>query len=426
MKSEIEDGTRVADCGDLRLEQVIATCQAGSSDGRKTPIEMRPEIKAETRSSPMKIRARLAKTAGLFALIAAMSGCHRGTQVLAKSPMPVHLAEVTLYASPEGLRYSASILPFAQASLAFKSSGYVTKIQQVVGADGRRRGVGTGDYVVRGAVLAQIRQQDLKNQLDQAEAQLRQAEAQHLEAGQDYERAKMLYAKQSLIKPDFDQAQARFDSTLAAVNSAQASLRQAQLASEDSDLKAPFSGYILARNIELGDLATPATAAFTIQDTRAVKVSFGVPEFALRHLRLGQDFSIHLQDDPKDYQGRVTSISPSADERNRVFAVEVTVSNPRGSLKPGMIASISLAGIPKPPLPSVPLSAIVSDPVRPDHYAVFVAQERGGKWVAHVREVTLGETQESLVAVDGVKPGERVVVVGAAQLKDGDPIQIIP
>ena len=374
----------------------------------------------------MKVRARLAMTAGLLALIAATNACHRETQILPKSPTPVHLAEVALYASPEGLRYSASILPFAQASLSFKSSGYVTEIQQVVGADGRRRDVGIGDYVVRGAVLAQIRQQDLKNQLDQAEAELRQAEAQHLVAGQDYERAKALYATQSLIKPDFDQAQARFDSTLAAVNQAKAALHQAQLAFEDSALKAPFSGYILARNIELGDLATPATAAFTIQDTHAVKVSFGVPEYALRRLRLGQEFTIHLQDDPKGYQGRVTSISPSADEKNRVFAVEVTVSNPRGSLKPGMIASISLTGIPKPPVPSVPLSAIVSNPATPGHYAVFVAQEQGGKWVAHVREVTLGETQESLVAVDGVRPGERIVVVGSAQLKDGDSIQVIP
>jgi multidrug efflux pump subunit AcrA (membrane-fusion protein) len=90
-----------------------------------------------------------------------------------------------------------------------------------------------------------------------------------------------------------------------------------------------------------------------------------------------------------------------------------------------MIASISLTGIPKPPVPSVPLSAIVSNPVRPDHYAVFVAQEQGGKWLAHVHEVTLGETHESAVAVDGVKPGEKIVVVGAAQLKDGDPIQVM-
>jgi multidrug efflux system membrane fusion protein len=374
----------------------------------------------------MKVKVTLIKAAGLFVLIAALNGCSRETRVLAKSPTPVHLAEVSLYTSNEGLRYSASILPLAQASLSFKSSGYVTEIHQVVGADGRRRNLGTGDYVARGAVLAQIRQQDLKNQLDQAEAQLKQAEAQHLDASQNYERAKKLYAEQSLIKPDYDEAQAKFDSTLAAVNQAKASLNQAQLAWQDSTLKAPFSGYILARNIELGDLASPATTAFTIDDTRAVKVSFGVPEYALRHLRLGQEFSIHLQDDPKNYLGKVTSISPSADEKNRVFTVEVTLSNQGGYLKPGMIASIGLTGIPKPPVPSVPLSAIVSDPRTPDHYAVFVAQDQAGHWVAQMREVTLGETQESLVAVDGVKPGEKVVAVGAAQLKDGDSIQVIP
>jgi RND family efflux transporter MFP subunit len=143
-------------------------------------------------------------------------------------------------------------------------------------------------------------------------------------------------------------------------------------------------------------------------------------------LRLGQQFIIRLQDDPNEHQGRVTSISPSADEKNRVFAVEITVPNEKNSLKPGMIASIGLTDIPKPPVPSVPLSAIVSNPAKPEHYAVFVAQEQGGNWVARVREVMLGETQESLVAVDGLKPGEKVVVVGAAQLKDGDSIQVIP
>ena len=374
----------------------------------------------------MKSKLTIALAIGLLALIAVTSGCHQETKALAKSPTPVHLADVALYASPEGLRYSASILPFAQASLSFKSSGYVTEVKQVVGADGRRRDVGTGDYVGRGTVLAQIRQQDLKNQLDQARAELRQAQAQHLDASQDYERAKALFATQSLTKPDFDSSQARFDSTGAAVNQAEAAVRQAQLAFDDSDLKAPFSGYILARNIELGNLASPATTAFTIADTHAVKVSFGVPEYALKSLRLGQQFIIRLQDDPNEYQGRVTSISPSADEKNRVFAVEITVPNEKNSLKPGMIASIGLTGIPKPPVPSVPLSAIVSNPAKPEHYAVFVAQEQGGNWVARVREVALGETQESLVAVDGLKPGEKVVVVGAAQLKDGDSIQVIP
>jgi len=369
---------------------------------------------------------RMSKMAGLLALVTVMSSCQRDAQIPAKPPAPVRLAEVTLYASPEGLRYSASIVPFAQAGLSFKSSGYVTSIQQVVGADGRRRDVDTGDYVVRGAVLAQIRQQDLKNQVDQAEAQVSQASAQHVQAEQDYERAKALYATQSLTRPDFDQAQAKFDSTLAAVSQANAVLHQAQLALNDADLKAPFSGYILARNIELGNLASPATTAFTIADTSAVKVSFGVPEYALKNLHLGQEFTIRLQDDPKGYQGRVTSISPNADERNRVFAIEVTVSNHKGSLRPGMIASISLGGIPQPPVPSVPLSAIVPYPSKPGRFAVMVAQERTGKWTAKLREVQLGETHEDSIAVVGVQPGEKVIAVGAQLLTDGEPIEVIP
>ena len=202
-------------------------------------------------------------TAVLFVMAAATNGCQEPTQVAAKSPTPVHLVDVTLYpssgdiTSSEDLHYSASVLPFAEASLSFKSAGYVTEIKQVMGADGRRRDIGAGDYVARGTTLAQIRHQDLKNELDQATATLHVAEAQQAEATKDYERAKTLYASDSLIKPDFDQAQAKFDSTLAAVDQAKANLHQAQLVLADADLTAPFSGYILARNIELGNLAAP-------------------------------------------------------------------------------------------------------------------------------------------------------------------------
>ena len=367
-----------------------------------------------------------ATAAVLFAAMTATGGCQQPTKVAAKSPTPVHVVDVTLYAPSEDLRYSASVLPFAEATLSFKSAGYVTEIKQVMGADGRRRDIGSGDYVSRGTVLAQIRHQDLKNNLDQATATLSLAQAQYVEATKDYERAKTLYASESLTKPDFDRAQAKFDSTLAAVDQAKANLRQAQLALQDADLTAPFSGYILARNIELGNLAAPGTPAFAIADTSAVKISFGVPEYAVRRLHLGQQFNIHLQDDPKEYNGRVTSIAASADEKNRVFAIEVTVPNPKASLKPGMIASLSLTGVHKAPLPSVPLSAVVADPASPGRYAVFIASEQTGKWIAHLREVTLGETHESDVAVDGLKPGEKVVVVGAAGLKDGDFIQVVP
>jgi RND family efflux transporter MFP subunit len=376
--------------------------------------------------SKANIHLELGKLGAALVLTVAATGCGQPTKVAAKSPPPVHLTDVAMHSSSEGLRYSASVLPFAEATLSFKSAGYVTNIKQLVGADGRRRNIGAGDYVPRGAVLAQIRHQDLKNQLDQAEATVSQAQAQHIEASQNYDRAKALYATRSITKPEFDQAQARFDSTLGAVDQAKANLHQAQLTLADADLTAPFSGFILARNIELGNLAAPGTVAFTIADTSAVKIGFGVPEYAVRQLRLGQEFTIHLQDDPKEYKGRLTSIAASADEKNRVFAIEVTVPNPKSYLKPGMIASLNLSGVQNAPVPSVPLSAVVANPAASGRYAVFVATEQAGKWTTHLREVTLGETHDSDVAIEGLKPGEKVVVSGTADLKDGALIQVLP
>ena len=115
--------------------------------------------------------------------------------------------------SAETLRYSASILPYAQVDLMFRSSGYVTDVRQVRGADGRIRDIGTGDYVEQRPILAHVRREDLQNQVAQAQAQLDQAMAQHTKADQDFERAKALYSTQSLTKPDYDQSQERFNST---------------------------------------------------------------------------------------------------------------------------------------------------------------------------------------------------------------------
>jgi RND family efflux transporter MFP subunit len=356
-----------------------------------------------------------------------LGGCHQESPIPSRPPTPVRLAIVTTaQTSDEALLYSASIIPYTQVDLAFRTSGYVTEVMQVRGADGRIRDIGTGDYVEKGTVLAQVRLEDMKNQVAQAQAQLDQAVAQHTQADQDFGRAKVLFSTQSLTKPDYDQSQQGFNSSLASVDNAKAVLRQAELTLGDSDLKAPFSGVLLNRYIELGSLGSPSTAAFTIADISSAKATFGVPDYALSRVRLGQQLSIALQDDVTPFVGQVTSISPSADTRNRVFAIEVTVANRGGRLKPGMIASLSLGENSHSSGPSVPLSAIVPYPSGPGRFAVMVAQERAGKWTATLREVQLGATHESSIAVVGVQPGEKVIAVGAQLLKDGEPIEVIP
>jgi multidrug efflux system membrane fusion protein len=325
----------------------------------------------------------------------------------------------------ETLRYSASILPYAQVDLMFRSAGYVTSVRQVRGADGRTRDIGTGDYVKEGVALAHIRRDDLQNHVAQAQAQLDQAVAQHTRADRDFHRAESLYSTQSLTRPAYEQSQEAFDATRAAMDNARAALRQAELLLRDSELRAPFDGYVLSRNVDVGSLASPSTSALTIADIGRVKVTFGAPDYALSRVRLGQELTIQTEMDAAPFKGQVTSISPAADPRNRIFAVEVTVSNRERRLRPGMIASVSIGEVPHSSI-SIPLSAIVPFPSEPEHFAVMVAQERRGAFVARLRKVQLGTTHDTSVAVEGVRPGERVVSVGAQLLKDGDPIHVLP
>jgi RND family efflux transporter MFP subunit len=296
----------------------------------------------------------------------------------------------------------------------------------VKSSDGRARDIGTGDYVERGAVLAQIRQQDLKNQVDDYGAQVDAAIAQHTQAEQDFNRAKALYGTESLTKPAYDQAQARFDTTLAGVNQAKAAHRQAQLSLGDSDLKSPITGYILARNIDVGTLASSSTPAFSIADISSVKATFGVPEDNLNLVRLGRALTLQMQNDSAQYAGRVTSISPSADARSRVFTIEVTLANRQNRLKPGMIASVELGGKRSATEASVPLSAVVPYPGGTGQFAVVVAKGNSGQWNADLRQVTVGVNHGSSVSVTGVQAGEKVVVLGAQLLKQGDSLSVIP
>jgi RND family efflux transporter MFP subunit len=380
---------------------------------------MKPFLLSELRADASVVLVVLS-----FAL--ALGGCSHESPISSQPPKAVRLATVAApQMSADTLRYSASILPYAQVDLMFRSSGYVTNVRQVRGANARTRDIGTGDYAEQGLTLAHLRLDDLQNQVAQAQAQLDQAAAQHARADQDFQRATALYSTQSLTKPDFDQSQEAFNATQAAVDNAKATLLQAKLLLGDADLKAPFSGYILSRNIDLGSLVSPSTSAFTIADVGRVKATFGAPDYVLGRVRLGQELTIQTENDAAPLKGTVTSISPAADTRNRIFAIEVTVNNRDRHLKPGMIASVALGEVPHSSI-SVPLSAIVPVPSEPEHFAVMVAQERSGTLIAKLRKIQMGATQDNSVAVEGVQPGERVVSVGAQLLRDGDSIQAIP
>ncbi len=343
-------------------------------------------------------------------------------------PLPVHTAMVQTIAVGNGAKYSASIVPYAQVDLAFQSGGYVDSIRQVKSPSGGMRNIDQGDWVPKGTVLAVVRQQDYKDKLEQANAQLARSQAEYDKAKLTFDRTSALYASHSATKPDFDSATAQLASTTASISGAKAQVSEANVALAYCELRAPFSGWVVKRSIDLGSLVGPATNGFTLADTESVKAVFGVPDTSISRVRLGQHLAISTDSLPQQFAGRVSAISPSADPKSRVFSVEVTIPNAKNQLKSGMIASLALNGVQLPQsVLAVPLSAVIRDPSRADNFAVMIAEGSGDLETARLRPVELGDTYGNMIAAKGgLTFGERVVTTGVSLVKNGDKVRVIP
>lgn len=412
-----------------------------------------------------------------------LGGC-RSKQV-EKPPVPVKIAAVEMNPTEKGARYSATIIPRTQVELAFKVSGYVDALQQVRGVDGKTRDLQEGDRITVGAVLARVRQSDYQVKVKEAESQVSEAksgvdaskaqyqealsgiasskaqqaeaEAAYEKAKLDYERAKNLFASQSLTKANYDTAKAQFDVATAKVaaarsqvrmleakadsaksqievieaksRGAQAVVRETQIPLQDTALRSPLNGVVLKKSVEKGTLASPGTTGFVVADTSSVKAVFGVPDVAVPEMKLGSTLSIETETMPgKEFRGQITSIFPAADPKSRAFNVEVTIPNPDYLLRPNMIVSLKVGtGQAVATQPVVPLNAVMKAKNNPEGYAVFVVVEQGGRQIARLRDVRLGDSYGNTVAVtDGVKQGDRVITIGGTMVNDGDQLKVIP
>ena len=339
-------------------------------------------------------------------------------------------------------RYSATISPIATVDLAFKSAGLIDHIYQLRGADARTRDVQVGDLIPKGTELALVRVVDYEQRVQQAQAQVAQAEAQlaqaqasFREADIEYTRAKTLFESASLVKPQFDQAKGRYESTQASVAVAQAAIAnarsavdQTKLSLSDTNLRAPFTGWITARNVQAGSLVGNATVGFSMMDTHLVKAVFAIPDTSLKSVRLGQHQTILLESIPHPLRGIVTSISPQADPKGRVFLVEVTVDNPQEDVRPGMIGTLILGAVTQSVSRLVvPLGAIVHSPAHPEGFAVYKIRDRDGKTFAEAQEIQIGNTYgNSIEVTSGVTQGERIVALGGSLLRNGQEIRLLP
>src|SRR5258705_1070607 len=372
---------------------------------------------------------------GTVILLALLVACQ--SKQAEKPSMPVKVAEVELYTSGSGARYSATIIPRTQVELAFKVDGYVDALQKVRGVDGKMRDVQEGDRIAAGAVLARVRQgayqvklkeaesqasearsaidaskaqyQEALSGIESSKAQLAEAEAAYEKAKLDFDRARNLFTSQSLTKANYDAAKAQLEQTAAKVAAARSQVgmltakadsaksqieiiqarsrgaetfvQEKMIPLQDTALKAPLNGLVLQKSVEKGTLVSPGKTGFVVADTSSVKAAFGVADIAVPEMILGSKLSVETETMPgTEFQGQIPSVFPAADQKSRAFTVEVTIPNPQYLLRPGMIVSLRVGSKEMVHAqPVVPLNAIVKSKTDPNGYAVFVVIDQGGR-----------------------------------------------
>jgi RND family efflux transporter MFP subunit len=388
-------------------------------------------------------------------VILILAGCGKKEQTIGADPVPVKAQIVAAQEIRAAWRYSGEIRPDTQVQLAFKQAGYIASLHQVRGADGRLRDVQVGDQIPAGTVLARLRRSDYEATLNTAlgqeqsvlgivgasQAELDQAKADQVKADFDFKRAEALYAAQAMTRPDYDSAMANHAGTTAKVRAAireiearqgQLGAARAQIASArinlgDTNLITPMPAVIVAKEVERGSLVAPGTNAFTVADTRVVKMEFGVPDSMLAHFKTGAPQPVEVEAlQGRNLSGRITEIAASANRDSRVFTIQVSLPNRDRALKVGMIASIHVQQADAQKVPLVPVTALITAQSGSSNYSVFTLSERDGKQFAQLRSVRIGETiGRSVVISEGLTPGDRIITNRTNQLTDGSQVRVL-
>lgn len=274
-------------------------------------------------------------------------------------------------------------------------------IQEVLFKEGQR--------VEKGQLLVRLDDSKFAAAVAEGEARFKLSQS-------TYDRAKQLLKDQLISQQEFDQNQSTFEMSRATLELNKRNLR-------DARILAPFSGVVGAREISPGQVVTKNTPLTWIVDLDPVKIEFDVPEKFLSPVRIGQDLEITVAAYPgKTFKGKVFFVSPFIDSTNRTALVKAEAANSDGLLKPGMFANLELTTMVRQNavvVPEVALTQILEN----NRAMVFVVDAQTN---AMLRPVKLGVRLAGRVEVEGVKPGELVIVEGTQKTVPGKPVQLAP
>ena len=331
------------------------------------------------------------KTLSLVALAVLAVACKSDDKAgVAQQAKPqVKIAKATSEDIPQTETYTATVESDVKNNIAPNTPYRIERIY-----------VDVGDNVRKGQVLVQL---DASN-LQQLKLQV---ENQKIE----FNRTSQLYQVGGASKAEYDNAKLQLD-----VLSTQ--LRQLM---QNTQLVAPISGVVTARNYDSGDMYSNTNPILTIEQTNPVKVMVNISEVYYKQVFKGMPVDIQLDAyEGETFYGKVTIVYPTIDQSTHTFPVEVTISNPNQKVRPGMFARATVNFGDKNHV-LVPDEALVKQIGAGDRY-VYVY--KGGK--VSYNKVELGKhigTKYEILS--GVNPGDDVVIAGQSRLANGKEVEVV-
>jgi membrane fusion protein (multidrug efflux system) len=267
-----------------------------------------------------------------------------------------------------------------------------------------------------------VREGDLLVQLDtkQERAQLAAAEAQSDLAKLSLDRLTGLRQKGIAAQAEWDRADAELKQAQARIGEIRASIAR-------KTIRAPFSGVLGIRQVNLGEYLQGGSPIVPLQSIRPVYVNFSVPQQELARMKVGGAVRVTNQNAAAVATGKITAINSIVDPATRNVQVQATLPNADGKLSPGMFVETSMELGHSASLVALPASAISYAPYGDSVYIVEEMKGPNGATYKGVRQqfVKIGGGRGDQVAVlSGVKPGEEVVTSGVFKLRNGAAVQV--
>jgi len=263
-----------------------------------------------------------------------------------------------------------------------------------------------GDRVTEGDVLVRLEKEQLSLRVQQAEVALKQVRT-------SYERTRAMHERRMVSDAEFDAVQHQLEN-------AQVALEETQLNLTYADIRAPISGMVMRRSVEVGDLVRANQEVFALADVEPLLARIHIPEKRMQQIREGQEARVLVESLPdQDFTGRIRMISPGVDPQSGTVKVTLEIPSGRGQLKPGMFASVRIITDRHPQTLIIPKKALV---LETDEDDVFVLEE--GK--ARRTRVELGFVDGDRVEVlAGLDETAQVITVGQEGLKDGAVVRVV-